>query len=144
MQALCSAVIGLQHYKHSKKRKFKEKILRHLLIPLLSPCSEFHTSLAQDLWPLISVGVPVIFLPLHSVLLPQPCSATRAQSYRAAPHIGLLLWYGVYLHFSSLGTACAGCLWFSKAKHFTIWQRARYRACHLSFWRAVPRSIHLL
>lgn len=36
---------------------------------------------------------------LHPVLLSQPCSVTWAQYLRAAPHIRLLLVYGVYLPF---------------------------------------------
>lgn len=56
---------------------------------------------AQDLWIPIFDGVLVIFdSSLHPILLPQPCSVTWAQYFRAAPHIQTLLVYGVYLPFS--------------------------------------------
>lgn len=72
--------------------------------------------------------------PFHPVLPSQLCSATLAQSFRAASHVGMLLGYGLHLPSSSMGASCTGCLWFSKAKHFAMGQPARYRVCHLSFW----------
>lgn len=85
-------------------------MLCYPLIPLLSLCSAFHTSLALSPTHLQSPSNSSSTLPFSSL----PCPNTCAQFFRASPHTELLLCFSVCLPFPCIYVACAGWLWLVK------------------------------